>query len=702
MSKQKKTTKTTTSPAKPVEKIKDINHKLLGMICAFFAFALYINSVSYDYMVDDATVIKNNKQTTAGIKAIPAIFSSAYRAGFWSRQEGLYRPLSVAMFAVEWQLAPDKPWLGHLINVLLYTLTAWLLYKLLRKLFNKHHPLIPFFIVLLYIVLPVHTEVVANIKSRDEILCFLFLILSMQQLYNWLDNRKMFSLLLSLVTFFLALLSKESAITFIAIMPLFAFYFSGADNKKLFHITGAFLLTGLCFMGLRYSIIGVVGGTNDIQLINNSLVGTSDKVTQFATAIYMLGKYLLLMFFPVKLIFDYSYNTIPLVGIGSVNTLLSILVFAGLAWYAVKNFTNRNPVSFAIIFFFITISLVSNILFLIEATFAERFLYIPSFGYCIAIVLGLSALFKKPLKYSGSLLKQIRSNKIFLILTIFILAYSIRTIARNMDWKNNLALLSKDVQSAPNSARIRYAYGSALLVEQALKEDDKQKKREYLAASINQLEKGVAIIDEYSEAWYHLGVAYKEYDDAANAIRAFEKARSFKEFTEAEKFINSGLAYGIGQQYDKAISDFKSALKIDSTSTEAMNNLGLYYNDAGMTKESIEMLQKVIRLKPDFKLAYYNLGNTIAKSGDYRLAMSYYLHALKIEPKYSDALNNIGNCYSAMNMRDSALAFYKKSVAADPDNVKAVVNMGVVLTQTGDTANAKIWIRKAREMGANI
>ena len=157
MSKQKKTTKTTTAPAKPVEKIKDINHKLLGMICAFFAFVLYINSVSYDYMVDDATVIKNNKQTTAGIKAIPAIFSSAYRAGFWSRQEGLYRPLSVAMFAVEWQLAPDKPWLGHLINVLLYTLTAWLLYKLLRKLFNKHHPLIPFFIVLLYIVLLGHS-----------------------------------------------------------------------------------------------------------------------------------------------------------------------------------------------------------------------------------------------------------------------------------------------------------------------------------------------------------------------------------------------------------------------------------------------------------------------------------------------------------------------------------------------------------------
>ena len=702
MVKEKKIIKSTIPQAKAVEKTVVINHRLLGMICAFFAFILYINTVSYDYMVDDATVIKNNKITTQGVKAIPTIFSSAYRAGFWARKEGLYRPLSVAMFAIEWQIAPDQPWLSHLINVLLYTLTAWVLFNLLRKIFKKYHSLIPFFITLLYIVLPVHTEVVANIKSRDEILCFLFLIVSMQQLYNWLGNTKPIILFFSLLSFFLALLSKESAITFVAVIPLFAYFFTAASKKQLFIISGTFLFTALCFMGLRYSVIGVVGGTNDIQLINNSLMGATDKVTQLATAIYILGKYLLLMLVPVKLIFDYSYNAIPLVTIGSFKALVSIGVYAVLVWYAVKTFTKRNPVSFGIIFFLITISLVSNILFFIEATLAERFLYIPSLGYCIAAVLALSMLFKKKLISTGSLLKQIKSNTVFMLLTVFILVYSVRTIARNMDWKDNITLLAKDVQSAPNSARIRYAYGSAILVEQALKENDKSKKMELLAAAINQLEKGVALIDDYAEAWYHLGLAYKESDDAGNAVRAFEKARSFKPFDETEKLIATGLAYGMAQQYDKAIADFKQALLIDPKSTEAMNNLGLYYNEANMINESIDILKRAIQVKPDFKTAYYNLGNTIAKSGNYRGAMDYYLGALKIDAGYSDALNNIGNCYSVMEMRDSARYYYEKAVASDPNNVKALVNMGVSLNQMGDTANAKIWIEKARALGANI
>ena len=702
MVKEKKIIKSTIPQAKAVEKTVVINHRLLGMICAFFAFILYINTVSYDYMVDDATVIKNNKITTQGVKAIPTIFSSAYRAGFWARKEGLYRPLSVAMFAIEWQVAPDQPWLSHLINVLLYTLTAWVLFNLLRKIFKKYHSLIPFFITLLYIVLPVHTEVVANIKSRDEILCFLFLIVSMQQLYNWLGNTKPIILFFSLLSFFLALLSKESAITFVAVIPLFAYFFTAASKKQLFIISGTFLFTALCFMGLRYSVIGVVGGTNDIQLINNSLMGATDKVTQLATAIYILGKYLLLMLVPVKLIFDYSYNAIPLVTIGSFKALVSIGVYAVLVWYAVKTFTKRNPVSFGIIFFLITISLVSNILFFIEATLAERFLYIPSLGYCIAAVLALSMLFKKKLISTGSLLKQIKSNTVFMLLTVFILVYSVRTIARNMDWKDNITLLAKDVQSAPNSARIRYAYGSAILVEQALKENDKSKKMELLAAAINQLEKGVALIDDYAEAWYHLGLAYKESDDAGNAVRAFEKARSFKPFDETEKLIATGLAYGMAQQYDKAIADFKQALLIDPKSTEAMNNLGLYYNEANMINESIDILKRAIQVKPDFKTAYYNLGNTIAKSGNYRGAMDYYLGALKIDAGYSDALNNIGNCYSVMEMRDSARYYYEKAVASDANNVKALVNMGVSLNQMGDTANAKIWIEKARALGANI
>ena len=702
MAKAKSKTKTPVPPANPLSVTHPTNHLLLGIICCIAAMVLYSYTIGSDYTVDDGTVIENNKHTTAGIKSLPVIFSSAYRAGFWPRKEGLYRPLSVAMFAIEWQLAPHHPWLGHLINVLLYILTAWVLYNLMRKLLHSHHPLIPFFITLLYIVLPVHSEVVANIKSRDEIMCFLFIIISFDQLLKWLNNNKVTSLLFASIAYFIALLSKESAVTMIAVYPLIIYYFSKSDSKKIVMPSLLFLGIACVFLGIRYAVLGTMGGSDVIQLINNSLMGTDDKIIRFASAVHIMGRYLGLLIAPVTLIFDYSYNTIPLVSITSWKALLPLLIYTTLLVFAIKNFNKKNPIVFGIFFFLITIALVSNIFFLIEATLAERFLYIPSLGFCIAFVIALATYVKKPTKPSGTVFQQIRSSPVFILLTVLIIIYSGRTIARTLDWKNNITLLAKDVKSAPNSSRIRYAYGSALLIEKALKEKDTDKKKQYLQASVNELEKGVALIEDYSEAWYHLGVAYKELDDAGNAIRAFEKCRSYKPFTEPEKLIASGLAYGMAKQYDKALADFNEALKFDSTSTEAMNNLGLYYNDAGKFKESVELLSRAIRMKPDFKMAYYNLGNTYAKVGDYRSAMNYYLYSIKLDASYGDALNNIGNCYSAMNMRDSARIYYEKATTADPSNTKAMINMGVVLSETGDTANGKIWFEKARALGATL
>ena len=191
----------------------------LGVFLSAIAFLLYINTLNHDYTVDDATVMKNNKLTVQGVKAIPEIFTSPYRKGFWERQESLYRPLSVALFAVEWQLAPENPLQGHVVNILLFTLTAFVLFSTLVLLFRQHNILVPFTITLLYVVHPIHTEVVSNIKSSDEILCFLFTVVSFRQFVLFYDSKKMLHAVLCCFTFLLALLSKEIAITCVFIFP---------------------------------------------------------------------------------------------------------------------------------------------------------------------------------------------------------------------------------------------------------------------------------------------------------------------------------------------------------------------------------------------------------------------------------------------------------------------------------------------------
>lgn len=673
--------------------------RLAALICALLAFVLYANTLSHDYTVDDGTVISNNKITKKGVSAIPEIFTTAYRAGFWDRNEGLYRPLSVAMFAIEWELAPENPAPGHWINVILYSLTAYLLLLTLAAVFKEYSLLFPLTATLLFVVHPLHTEVVANIKSRDEILCLLFVIISLFSLHHYLSKGRILTLVISLFSYFLAFLSKESAITVLGVIPFFVWFFYNKKIKDILVVTSFFAGVAVIYMLMRYSVLGEFKGSPLLQLVNNSLLATDSGAEQFATAMFIMGKYLYLLFIPHPLAFDYSYNTVPVVSFSHPGALLSMVVYAALAWWAFKGVARKNPVSFFILFFFATISLVSNVLFLIESTMAERFLYMPSLGFTTALAFLALKQFGL-LKYKGGagLISYFSVKPVFtVVLTVVLLGYSVKTISRNSDWKDNMTLLEKDVKTCPESARIRYAYGSALLIEKALEEDNESIKQALLDKSIVQLEKGVSILPNYAEAWNHLGIAYKEKKNFPAAVKAFEQARAFKNFTDAEFYISAGLAYGEMKMYDKAIADFTKAIGIDPENAEAYNNKGLYLFEKGVADSSVIYFDQAISLKPGFYQAFYNKGNTLAAAGRFAEAIELYNESLKHKPDYVDAWLNIGNSYAAMKDYSNAMSFYQKVEKADPNNRKVLINIGITFKFLGNESKAAEYFAKAEQ-----
>src|SRR5690349_8633480 len=129
----KKVAQSVTSTA-PATQLSFLSEKklvtLLGLLCAVFALILYANSFGHGFVGDDDTVIAKNKITTQGIKAFPEIIVSPYRKGFWDRKESLYRPMSILLFAAEWQ-ASESPALFHVMNVLLFALTVFVMMKTL-------------------------------------------------------------------------------------------------------------------------------------------------------------------------------------------------------------------------------------------------------------------------------------------------------------------------------------------------------------------------------------------------------------------------------------------------------------------------------------------------------------------------------------------------------------------------------------------
>lgn len=679
--------------------------KTVSTVIGVLTFLLYANTLGHDYTVDDTTVIKNNKFTVQGFAGLDEIFTSSYRAGYWDRTEGLYRPISVAMFAVEWAIAPEQPWLGHFINVLLYALTGMVLYSLLSTLLKNLHPFIPLLVTLLWVFHPVHTEVVANIKSRDELLSFFFGILTLRYLMSYLNTQKLTTLLLSFFIFFLALLSKENSVTWAGVIPLAIWCFTSERLKKTISISAMYVGIVVVYLIIRQLILGDGGSDYQLMVVNNSMVDAPDFASRFATAVSILGKYLYLFLLPVTLVFDYSYNTIPNVSFSNPIALFSLVVFGFGLIYSLRSLPQRSIAAFGILFFLGTVSLVSNVFFLIEATMAERFIYTPTLGLCILIgVMCNSILTKKSKKQEAALTSSsIFKNILFVPCLIVLVLFAGRTYSRNQDWKSNYHLLTHDVKISPNSARIRYALGSTLLVEKALVAPEGSTERNVLIdQAIVELTKGVSILPNYNDAWYNLGIAYKEKKDAKNAIACFEKARSYKAFTEASRFSSAGVAYGIDGQYEKALSDLSTAVKLEPNDPDNWNNYGLYLSEAGKFEEALQALDKSISLKPNFEKAIYNKGNAYAKAGRYQEALSQYQLALSMNSSYTDALNNSGNCYVMLQKFDSALVYFQRSVDVDPNNAKAVMNLAVTLQNTGDTAKATIYFQKARSLGVAL
>jgi protein O-mannosyl-transferase len=198
---------------------------LFVLLC--LALGLYFNTVFNGYCLDDGLVILENDSVQNGLRGIPAIITSDSYAGFYHKmgaeQElsaGRYRPLSLVTFALEHQIAGNNPLLSHVVNLVLYLLTIFLLFRLLGRDLFPEDPRLAWLTTFFFAIHPLHTEVVANIKSRDEILSLLFLLLAFHFALRRIRTRGRRSLVAALACYFLALLSKEYGLSFLLLFPL--------------------------------------------------------------------------------------------------------------------------------------------------------------------------------------------------------------------------------------------------------------------------------------------------------------------------------------------------------------------------------------------------------------------------------------------------------------------------------------------------
>jgi len=522
------------------------------LLLAALAVIPYLPALNYGYVLDDQIVITGNKFTQKGLGGIGDILRTESMTGYFGEQKDLvagarYRPLSIVTFAVEHSIMPGKPFIGHLGNILFYAFTCLLLYRVLTLLV----PLapgqtwwwsVPFLAAVFYALHPLHTEVVANIKGRDEIMTFLGALGAIWFTLRWLSDRKPVWLVLSGFSFFLGLLSKENAITFLAVIPATLYFFTRARKEDILKTLLPILTASVIYLIIRYQVIGyfLSSGKQITDLMNNPFV-EMDPGQKLATIMYTLGLYLKLLVLPHPLTHDYYPYAIPIMNWSDWQVLLSLAAYLGLAAVFFRGYRQRSLPAFAVLFYLATLSIVSNLFFPVGTFMNERFVFISSLAWTLVLAWLLADQLPKRLPGKTGLPAGL------LLASLVTAGYFWRTWTRVPVWENALTLNRAAIAVSPNSARANTFITTALF-QKYREETDPQAQRALLEEMGPYIRKAVEIYPAYySGLQMYVGVLAEEYRYDKDLDKLLGGFRKVFEGRDQLAFVDEYLDYLEGQ-----------------------------------------------------------------------------------------------------------------------------------------------------------
>ena len=579
-------------------------------------FLLYGNTINNGFVLDDFSAIVENRFVQNGTDGIADIFTSHYRKGYWNSPGNLYRPLVLASFALEYELSDGDPLIHHVLNLIVYAFIGLLLFHLLSNWFNEENSYLPLIITLLFIFHPIHTEVVANIKSRDELFSFLFVLVTLFSFSKYIKtNHFRFAFLMG-CSFLLALLSKESSVVFIAVIPLIGYFFHETSKKKIIKTTVLLSVPLLIFLILRNNAL-----TNQIETVPINLPFLSENaISEILKAGYHLLLYIYKLIAPFSLSSQYPEfyngpNSIVLI-IGAIGLMVHIV----LLYFGIKWTLQKKVMGFIFLFYLITTVLHANLLLVIGTHFGERLLFTPSVAFCILLGIGL-------VKVSKNKTQHIVLGTVGIILSL----YTVTVIVRNTDWKSNSSLYAADVAKQPQSAMLNYWHSLELTNSDYLVSVDVNQRNKSLNEALFYLKKAIDLKPNFGNAEAQIGLVYYKLNKPNEALPYFKKA--IAQGRGSVQTLNNIAAIYFGQNnFKEARLYYEQAVTSDPYYKDAWGNLGVTYAQLNDLPNAERAFLKAIELSPNNGQFYFYMGMTLNEIGRTTEAIPYFEKAFELDP----------------------------------------------------------------------
>ncbi|MDR0295610.1 MAG: tetratricopeptide repeat protein [Prevotellaceae bacterium] len=669
---------------------------IYGIIVAF-CFVCFGSTMFNQYALDDTMVITQNEFVKRG--EIGKIFKYDTFMGRYGEQQinlpgGRYRPLSVVSLAIEYQIFTDAdtkqiildklseekdpagnvikakqndddapllvktplPYVNHFMNIMYYAITACLLLLILLCLFplksNKGWGLlfnVPVLTVLFFIAHPTHSEVVANIKGRDEIMTLLGALGALWFTLRWVDTNKMKYMAYSFLCFLAGLFSKENATTFLAVIPLTVYFFTNASFKRNFvsmlPLIGAFLIW--------YAIRAVATDTTkmpETELMNNPFL-LMTGAEKWASIIYVLGRYLWLTIWPYPLTTDYYPYHIPIMQFSDIIVIFITLLYIALGIFILWGIIKKNKYAYAAIWYYIPLSIVSNIFVMVGTFMNERFIFISTIGFCMVLADILIYQIPKWIK-KEQLYRYAISG--FTIVVLFL--YAVVAIGRNQAWFDDFTLSTTDVKVSHKSAKSNYDAARVYNIEMQKQQDSTARD------SITRC------IYKYS----HKAVRIHPNYENALLLAAWSSAALNEPPDSAIKFL---LQLAGRNPYNPFVLD-----------AMVMNA----YRIPDVAQREAIWRHTLQRTPERFESNYY-LASVLAKEQrKYEESLPYFEKAIALNPKHVAALVDYGAINSGLGRYLKALDAFTKAVQLAPQDTLALKNLWVTYLNLGDMAKAQL------------
>ncbi|XP_064413712.1 protein O-mannosyl-transferase TMTC4 isoform X3 [Latimeria chalumnae] len=668
--------------------VPQLPHYQAKIVVALLALICFANSYNGEFVFDDSEAIINNKDLRPETP-----LSSLWEHDFWggklssNTSHKSYRPLTVLTFRINYLLAAGLHPVGfHIVNIVLHGIISVLMMDVFSVLIGglvydgkgKRLNLAPRASLLagvLFAVHPVHTESVAGIVGRADLLSALFFLLSFLSYCNAFQpshGEGMFStawVLLSLVLCALAMLCKEQGITVLGINAVFDLVVICKINllqlgQRLMHKNKEISLENNRLLKSGFfarSALLILGGTLMLY-VRWRIMGTGppaftevDNPASFAESIllravnynyyYSLNAWLLLC--PWWLCFDWSMGCVPLIKSVSDWRIIALVVLwfclIGLICQAVfsDDGKRRRILTLGLSLLVIPFLPASNLFFRVGFVIAERVLYLPSAGYCLLLTYGIGTLSRRARIY-----KKVFAAAVFGLVLLSIL----HSVNRSRQWKSEEQLFKSALPVCPLNAKVHYNVGKNLA--------DKGNQM----AAIKYYRD--AVRPDFAAAWMNLGIvqnSLKRFDDAEKSYWTAIKYR--RKYPDC--YYNLGRLYADLNRHLDALNAWRNATILKPDHSLAWNNMIILLDNTGNLAQAEAIGREALKLLPNDHTIMFSLANVLGKLQKYKESEVLFLSALKANPNAASYHGNIAVLYHRWGRLESAKKHYEISLKLD-------------------------------------